>query len=113
MKTLIASALVAAAAFAAPATAQVGAGTAAAIAIAHFNQSHDTQDNRTALRGGVSNTFVSTRSASSDRAYAIFNAQADNVNALRGLYGQAGVSGTPAYGAEIFARIQAESLENE
>ncbi|WP_298433246.1 hypothetical protein [uncultured Jannaschia sp.] len=111
MKTLIASALVAAAAFAAPATAQVGSGTAAAIA--HFNQSHDTQDNRIALRGGVSNTFVSTRSASSDRAYAIFNAQADNVNALRGLYGQAGVSGTPAYGAEIFARIQAESLEGE
>ncbi|KIT16949.1 hypothetical protein jaqu_14480 [Jannaschia aquimarina] len=112
MKTLIASALAASALVAAlPAAAQVPAGPAGAIA--HFNQDIDTANDRASLdivRGET--VTVSSRSGSVAQAIAHFNADLDAGDRVP-LTGGTVVSGSPTYGAEIFANIRAESLEDE
>lgn len=111
MKTLIASAIVAAAALTAPAFAEVGAGSAAAIA--HFNQDFDTQDGIRVLKSGGNGTTVSTRSGQSLTAFGIFNANADTQDGIRGLNGATSFSGQPSVASDIFARIRAESQTDE
>jgi len=44
--------------------------------------------------------------------FAQLNGSVDSVTELRGQNGATIVSGTPAYGADIFAALAAESLEN-
>ena len=110
MKTLIASALVATAALTGVASAQVGTGSAAALA--HFNQDYDAGD-RLVLNGEDNGVQVSTRSGIVGDVFDRFNAQADSQDDVFGLNGATLVSGTPAYGAGIFADIAAESAEDE
>lgn len=100
-----------AASFAAPAVAQ---SSSTAFAIAHFNQSADSASDLVALPSGENTTQVSTRGTSPlAEAIAIFNQSADSVSDRRGLTGQAtAVNGTPAHGADIFARLRAADLEN-
>ncbi|WP_179379444.1 hypothetical protein [Jannaschia marina] len=108
MKTLIASALVATAALAAPAAAQVAQGPAAAIA--HFNADFDTQDGIRVLKSDGNGVTVSTRSGA---AFGLFNGQADSQDGVRGLNGATAYSGAPSVGGDIFDRIRAESAEGE
>lgn len=105
--TLAALAATLAAALAAPATAQVAAGPLGAIA--HFNAAKDRSD--AVVATGGSGTVLSTRSGLS-AAQAHFNADADSQDDRR-LAGATIASGTPDTGAAIFARIAAESAENE
>lgn len=114
MKTLIATALVAAtAAVAAPAAAQqVGVGTAAAIA--HFNQSREVGDRVVVQPDARQGVTVSTRSRGVADVYAHFNESADSMGDLIGQGPNVtAYSGTPAYGAEIFARLEAEKAEDQ
>lgn len=111
MKTLILSAALVAAAFAAPATAQVTAGSAAAIA--HFNQDADGQDDRRLLKSDDTGVTVSTRSGNSGFAFDLFNAQADSQDGIRGLNGATSYGGQPTIAADIFADIRAASAEDE
>ncbi|WP_179379088.1 hypothetical protein [Jannaschia marina] len=111
MKTLIASALLATAALAAPAAAQVASGSAAAIA--HFNADFDTQDGVRVLKAGGNGVTVSTRSGGTGVAFGHFNGQADSQDGIRGLNGATAYSGAPSVGGDIFDRIRAESAEGE
>jgi len=112
MKTVIASALIALAAAAPVAAQQVAPGAAAAIA--HFNQTADSQGDRiTRVSGDNSGVLISTRSGSLAAAYDHFNADADSQDDISGQQGATLISGVPAYGAEIHARLEAESLEDE
>jgi len=96
-----------AATVAAPAFAQ---SASTSFAIAHFNQSADTVSDVVALPNGENTTQVSTRGMTPlAEAFALFNQSADNASDLRGLNGATVVSGTPAYGADIFERLDAES----
>jgi hypothetical protein len=109
MKTLLASALIATAALTGAASAQQVAPGAAG-AIAHFNQDFDTRAEMRAVPAGDSVT-VSTRSGVNGTAYEILNQSADTASELRGTEGATLVSGTPAFGAEIFERLAAESAD--
>ncbi|SDZ38903.1 hypothetical protein SAMN05444004_112113 [Jannaschia faecimaris] len=109
IKNIAATALIALGA-AVPATADVAAGSAAAIS--HFNQSADSVNGTNVLKqdAGVS---VSTRSGQNLEAYSIFNADADTQDGIRGLNGATLYSGTPSNGAAIFAAINAASAQDE
>lgn len=111
MKTLIISALVASAALTGAASAQVGSGAAAAIA--HFNQDIDSVNDKRTVPTTDGLTTVSTRSGALSVAYEILNGSQDSQADKRGLNGATLVSGEPAFGAEIFERLRAESLEDE
>ncbi|WP_371153635.1 hypothetical protein [Jannaschia sp. 2305UL9-9] len=113
MKTLIASALIATAGLSGAATAQtVNAGPLAAIQ--HFNQDIDSKNERATPVGGVAgDSTASSRSGSFDEAYRQFNQDADNRNELRGVNGSTTVQSQATYGSDIFARIDAESREND
>lgn len=82
-------------------------------AIRHFNESLDPGQQIEVLP--ADNTVsVSTRSGGLlANVFAHFNADQDASGDLRGLNGATVVSGTPAYGADIFAALKAESLEDE
>ncbi len=117
MKTVIASALVAAAALTAAPVAAQQVSTGAASAIAHFNQDHDSQDNRVALDvasvdAGVD---ISTRSDNATSfAFARFNQDADTQDGIRGVNGATTFNASPASGAAaIFDDIRRQNLENE
>lgn len=111
MKTVFASALIAVAALAVPATAEVASGSAAAVA--HFNQDYDSQDNRRTLRNVDNSTFVSTRSGNLDVVYGKFNADYDGQDNVRGQNGVTVISNQPSYGAGIFADIRRANAEDE
>ena len=96
-RTLIAAALISA--IAAPVAAQ----TPLEFAVEHFNSSQDNANDRVILKGGDNTVSVSTRSGLWGDIFAHFNASADNQGDLRGLNGATIVSGTPAYGADVFA----------
>lgn len=105
MKTLLISAVIVT--VAAPAFADVN------FAINHFNQDKDRASDRVRLQAPADVTTVSTRGGALGRAVDIFNASKDRASD-RVLSGTGTlVSGTPANGGDIFARIRAESLENE
>ena len=113
MKTLASAALIALAAVAAPAAAQQVAPGAAA-AIAHFNQDFDSQDGRISLRAAnLRGVSVSTRGGQLGGVFARFNSDFDGQDNVRGQQGATVIAGRPAFGADIHARIRAESLENE
>ena len=112
MKTLLICALVASAALTGAASAQVGSGAAAAVM--HFNADQDmTSEIRRIPADGFDGTTVSTRSGNLGKAFDVRNASVDSTGELRGLNGATLISGEPAYAADIFARIKAESAENE
>jgi hypothetical protein len=104
MKTLILAA--AATLMTAPAFAQVGSGPSAAIA--HFNS--DLSGNEVVRIVDGEGAALSSRSGVVE-VQAHFNKDftGNDVRNLR----QTVVSGTPAYGADIFAQIKAEGLEDE
>jgi hypothetical protein len=115
MKTLFASALIAAtAAVSLPAAAdQVAPGAAAAIA--HFNQSADSQDDRVSIPAAeFDGVRVSTRSGTDLGAvFAHFNADAESQDDVSGQQGATVVSGKPVAAQGILAQIRVEGLENE
>ncbi|MEM7722568.1 MAG: hypothetical protein AAF376_09355 [Pseudomonadota bacterium] len=85
-------------------------------AIIHFNMDVDQVLERRNPFGAASRsgTFVSTQSRPDlAQSFARFNAQEDSVDGRRGLRGATIFSNRPAHGADIFARIRAESLEDE
>ena len=96
-RTLIATALISA--IAAPVAAQ----TPLEFAIQHFNASIDSVNEHTALKNRDNTVTVSTRSGVWNNVFAQFNGSANSANDQRGLFGATVVSGTPAYGADIFA----------
>ena len=98
-----------AATVAAPAFAQ---SASTLFAIQHFNQSFDSAgDIRVAPSG---NTSTASVSGALGQAFAIQNGSADSAGDLRGTNGVVTIaSGTPAYAADIFLRLQAESAEDE
>lgn len=99
-----------AATFAAPAFAQ----SAREIAVAHFNASADNVSERITLNPVATATTVSTRGNSPlATAFDIFNRSQDTLAEQRGLNGATIVSGTPSYGADVFARLRAAALEDE
>jgi opacity protein-like surface antigen len=110
MKTLIASAIVAATAISGAASAQqVNPGALAAIA--HFNESRE--GGEVISLEAASNGTVSTRSGVSGETFDRFNADADSQDMITGLNGGTSYDGAPAYGADIFARIEAANSEDE
>jgi hypothetical protein len=110
MKTLIASALVATIAAAGAVSAQqVPAGALGAIA--HFNESRQGGD-VVSVRA-ASDNLGSTRGTVPTAVFARFNADADSQDGVTGLDGATVYGATPAYGADIFDRIRAESAETE
>ena len=110
MKAIIASALVAATAFAGAASAQQVAPGALG-AIAHFNESRQGGD-VVSIRA-ASDAAISTRSDAATGAFARFNADADSQDGIRGVNGGTLYNNAPAYGADIFASLNAASLEDE
>ncbi len=111
MTRILATALLAALALTGTASAQVGAGPAAAIA--HFNQDADSQDGRRLIRAGTDAVSVSSRSGALGDVFARFNADHDGQDDVRGLDGATLVQGSPAHAADIFARVRAESAGDE
>ncbi|MEJ6388259.1 hypothetical protein [Gymnodinialimonas ulvae] len=96
-----------AASLAAPAFAQSAASVAA---IQHFNQFEDSALERTNVNG------VGTRvspTGSLGQTFSVLNEDQDVASDLRGVNGATLVNGTPAYGADIFDRLRAASLEDE
>ena len=96
-----------AATVAAPAFAQSAAAVAA---IQHFNLSEDNvleQTNVNAVGSPVAAT------GALGETFAILNSDEDVRSDLRGVNGATLVNGTPAYGADIFDRLRAASLEDE
>jgi hypothetical protein len=91
----------------APAFAQVGSGPSAAIA--HFNS--DLSGNEVVQVVEGAGNGLSSRSGLVE-AQIKFNADFTG-NDIRKVSGQTVASGTPAYGADIFAQIKAEGLEDE
>jgi opacity protein-like surface antigen len=105
-RTLILAAL--AASLAAPVAADT------AFAVQHFNMDQDSVLERNTVPSGDNTVFVSTRNGSAlNEALSIFNADQDTPSDIRGLNGATVVSNSPAHGADIFAALRAESLENE
>lgn len=98
----------AAALLSAPAIAQVPAGPLGAIA--HFNQQETGNEVVKVIRGDAAG--LSSRSGTVE-AQIRFNADYDGGDDARRVTGQTVYSGTPTYGADIFANIRAESLEDE
>ncbi|UWQ97135.1 hypothetical protein K3728_07935 [Rhodobacteraceae bacterium M385] len=91
---------------AAPAVAQ---STSTAFAISHFNQSADHASDVINYSGDTNLTQVSTTGTSPlAETFAILNRSADTPSDMTGLNGATVVGGTPAYGAEIFERLDAE-----
>ncbi|MGB3406446.1 MAG: hypothetical protein WBA67_03045 [Jannaschia sp.] len=112
MKAIFASALIATAALTGLANAQQVAPGAAA-AIAHFNESKNTGD-KVQIIGSVSDgTTVSTRSGDLSAIYGRLNADVDAAGDLRGQNGATVFPSTPAYGADVFARLEAEKQGGE
>jgi hypothetical protein len=110
MKTLIASAIIAATAIAGGASAQQVA-PGAENAIAHFNESRmggDVVSISAAEFGGAS-----TRSDQRSAVFARFNADADSQDMITGLNGGTLYNSAPAFGGDIFARIEAANAEDE
>lgn len=105
MKTLVLAA--AAALVTAPAFAQVPSGPLGAIA--HFNSDLSGNEIVRVIEGN--GTGLSSRSGVVE-ATAHFNQDLTG-NEIRRVSGQTVVSGTPSYGADIFAQIKAEGLEDE
>lgn len=106
MKTLISAALIATTSVAAlPALAQqVPAGPAGAIA--HFNQSIDSRNEKTTLQVNGESVTPSTRQGDLGDVYARFNASLDRRNdKVRNV---TVVSGEPTHGVDIFRQIDAE-----
>ncbi|MEJ6390078.1 hypothetical protein [Gymnodinialimonas ulvae] len=96
-----------AASLAAPAVAQSAASVAA---IQHFNQFEDNALERTNVNG------VGQRVAPAGNlgeTFSVLNSVQDTASDRRGLNGATVVNGTPAYGADIFDRLRAASLEDE
>jgi hypothetical protein len=114
MKTLFATALIALSATATlPAAAQQVAPGAAA-AIAHFNQSIDSANERVRLPQTEVAMRASTRADGAlALAFARFNADQDSPSDLRGLNGSTTISNMPAVAQDVFARLRAESAEDE
>ncbi|MEL6586976.1 MAG: hypothetical protein AAFY65_17510 [Pseudomonadota bacterium] len=111
MKTLIASALIATAALAGAASAQVPAGAAGAIA--HFNQDFSTQDQRIAFTGKGGNVTVSTRNGTQGAAIEQFNATVDSPSDRISVGNATLVSGQPSVAQDIFARILEEGRDDD
>lgn len=100
-----------AASIAAPAFAQ---SASTAFAIAHFNQSAERASDIVTLPNGENSQRVSTRgNGRLADAFAMFNQSVDSTGDLRGLNGATIVSGTPQHAQDIFARLRAESREDE
>jgi len=107
--TITAIALAATAALSAPATAQVAPGALGAIA--HFNQDFDTANQRVTIASGSGVDF-STRTGVS-LAQARFNADFDGQDNVRKVSGGTSFGGDASRAQSVFARIAAESAENE
>lgn len=104
-RTLIASALLAA--LAVPAAADVN------FAINHFNQDKDSLSQVVPLVGADETiTSVSTRNGALGQAVDIFNASQDSTSNRITAGSATVVSGTPAYGADIFAALRAADDDN-
>jgi hypothetical protein len=110
MKTLIASALLASLAAVGVASANPVA-TGPLAAIAHFNMDRE-GGNRIETRT-LDTVSVSTRADVAGAAYARFNRDADSQDGIRGTQGATLVSGSPAFGADVFAAIRAANAEND
>ncbi len=96
-----------AASLAAPAFAQSAASVAA---IQHFNQFEDNVLEQTHINGVGQRV---TPTGALGETFSILNGVQDTPSDLRGLNGATVVNGTPAYGADIFERLRAASLEDE
>lgn len=95
------------ASLAAPAVAQSAASVAA---IQHFNQFEDSALERTNVNS------VGQRVAPAGtlgQTFSVLNSVQDAASDRRGERGATVVNGTPAHGADIFARLRAASLEDE
>jgi hypothetical protein len=79
-------------------------------AVQLLNLSHDTAAESITLNnvGAAANT-----GGSLGEAFRVLNRSADAATDLRGTNGATAVSGTPAYGADIFERLRAAALEDE
>ncbi len=108
MKTLVLAA--AATLMTAPAFADVSSGALGAIA--HFNQDLSGNEIVRVIEGDAAG--ISSRSGLIE-AQVHFNQDYDGAgdDNLRRVSGKTVYSGTPAYGAEIFAQIKAEGLDDE
>jgi hypothetical protein len=104
MKTLVIASIIAT--VAAPAFADTS------FAVQHFNQDKDRASDRVVLQGADAVT-VSTRGGILGGAIALFNGDEDRASDMVLAASATLVSGTAANGADIFAAIRAESLENE
>lgn len=86
----------------------------AAFAIRHFNQDADSVDDIRTPDIGRQATVATRGGSNLGNVYGRLNADFDSVGDLRGTTGQVTiVSGEPAYARDIFARLRAESLEDE
>ena len=95
-----------AATVAAPAFAQ----SARVTAIQHFNMFSDTASEQITLNNVGSQV---SSSGALGEAFRVLNGSEDTAAERIGAGGATAVSGTPAYGADIFARLRAASLEDE
>ena len=102
-RTLIAAALISA--IAAPVAAQ----TPLEFAVQHFNASKDSVTEHVVLKESDSTVSISTRSGFWADIFDRFNASEDSLGEKAGLNGATVVSGTPAYGADIFAAERARA----
>ncbi|MEX3015736.1 hypothetical protein [Gymnodinialimonas hymeniacidonis] len=96
-----------AATVAAPAFAQSAASVAA---IQHFNMFEDNALERTNVNGVGQSV---SPSGALGQTFEILNSDQDVASDLRGVNGATLVNGQPAYGADIFDRLRAASLEDE
>ena len=98
-----------AATVAAPAFAQSAASVAA---IQHFNLSAERTSDIVTIPGDFGDRVSAERGALGT-AFAVLNSVQDNPSDLRGLNGATVYDSEPAYGADIFDRLRAASLEDE
>ncbi len=96
-----------AATVAAPAFAQSAASVAA---IQHFNLSENSVLEQTNVNGVGTSV---TPAGSLGTTFSVLNGTQDVASDLRGVNGATLVNGQPAYGADIFDRLRAASLEDE
>ncbi|CUH40310.1 hypothetical protein JSE7799_03042 [Jannaschia seosinensis] len=113
MKRIVTSALFSVAIFASlPATAEIPAGSAGAIA--HFNLDRTNSEVLKPPTGRAAGTVVSTRTNGVRAAvYDHFNADADSMNDLRGLREVTAFGSTPAIATYIVRRLRTESAGDE
>ncbi len=98
-----------AATVAAPAVAQ---SASTIFAFNHFNQSADSVSDLRSVPSG-DNTNRVAASGALGTAFDVINGTQDVASDRRGLNGATIVSGQPAHGADIFARLRAAALEDE